>query len=551
MSQINNKITHWFNFYKSKELINSDINEFVRKVDNQFPNGEFYTRAKSTVYGIEFDTQNQLGYNNLNPYTLLNLISLFDKSLPRKSIFNRRRKVLVALKNKVNINSKLQNLLIRFLNDKKYHVYTFNIDKLNDFFINTSVNNMDLDYSVYLDYKETNNKFYLKIYNKNKLISLEEQEKLINELYEVKDHIFVSDSNYSIVLNSDKVIDSAYENFLKSVKYEFDFSSNNKLVVYTLISDNLSNYIINRFLSNLNVKVSKLNPTLNKDLKNKNSTFSIVKWALSTNYNANLIIVMDEHNDIKLFARVKNSFVELNNDQIAYLFISNQYLKWKETKLTDKPNIFIPLDASELIINLLNTFKIPYEFENKMYDPNNILFAYNSNSFSNDINEHLSFENYDFLFNFCVMLQEYLENNNLLTLKYNKMIESMNKTYYVYSYINKTVQDMKNVFDYLVNKPTGFLKKSKIDKLQLLDWDNTKQHYIFQVKTKGKRFSTITSVSYKKAKKEIEIKTEFQSHMYKFHPFLETIWANLVKNKIRKRILKIVKQINKLQEKKV
>ncbi|MFV8471384.1 MAG5620 family putative phospho-sugar mutase [Mycoplasma sp. B6188] len=541
------KLASWYNLYQNNNLIDFSFEHFVREIDNLFPNNSFYTRPNSTVYGIEFNSLDQYGFGNLNIYTLLNLADIFEATHNKSGLFRKKARILFATSKESIFPANLGQYLTSYLKDKKHFVYGFNVSQVNQFVFQAAINSLDIDYAFYLNFNPCNNKYYLQIYSGKGLISLEEQEELITQLYQWKKHFIFPNNHELITLNINKVIDSNIKKVLaRYVNRENKLDYYASLSVYLMVEDDSASYILERFFNQVNIKYSKLNPMLNKDLLSP-SPIVFWRWLRTANYKADLIIILNKHNDLKLITRTKEGYVTLNDDEIAFLYINSQYLHWKQKGLLENEQIFIPMNAADFIISNLENYKIQYKFENELSNANNVLFAYGQ-GFSNSLEMNLNYDNLEFLFNFCFMLLNYKENNNLFTFKYKKMTEASHFTSLNTYSVKKNVAEMQVLFDYLIANP-DVLGKYKIEKLRAINYDSNKYQYLFNLRLKTKHNKNNIYVSFNKSTNQVEFKFETNINLYKINHFIEKWYTIYIQKKIVKKLTYLVNKLNKSKKK--
>ncbi|MFV8468805.1 MAG5620 family putative phospho-sugar mutase [Mycoplasma sp. MV126] len=541
------KLASWYNLYQNNNLIDFSFEHFVREIDNLFPNNSFYTRPNSTVYGIEFNSLDQYGFGNLNIYTLLNLADIFETTHNKSGLFRKKARILFATSEESIFPANLGQYLTSYLKDKKHFVYGFNVSQVNQFVFQAAINSLDIDYAFYLNFNPCNNKYYLQIYSGKGLISLDEQEELITQLYQWKKHFIFPNNHELITLNINKVIDSNIKKVLaRYVNRENKLDYYASLSVYLMVEDDSASYILERFFNQVNIKYSKLNPMLNKDLLSP-SPIVFWRWLRTANYKADLIIILNKHNDLKLITRTKEGYVTLNDDEIAFLYINSQYLHWKQKGLLENEQIFIPMNAADFIISNLENYKIQYKFENELSNANNVLFAYGQ-GFSNSLEMNLNYDNLEFLFNFCFMLLNYKENNNLFTFKYKKMTEASHFTSLNTYSVKKNIAEMQVLFDYLIANP-DVLGKYKIEKLRAINYDSNKYQYLFNLRLKTKHNKNNIYVSFNKSTNQVEFKFETNINLYKINHFIEKWYTIYIQKKIVKKLTYLVNKLNKSKKK--
>ncbi|WLP85357.1 MAG5620 family putative phospho-sugar mutase [Mycoplasma seminis] len=547
MQKVEHKLSTWYNLYSNEKIIDVSFEYFIRDIDNLFPNNEFYKRPKATIQGIEFDSLNQYGFSNLNLYTLLNVVDIFEEINKVNGFFRKKAKILFSLDDDKLYPSVLKNSLIRYFKNQKHYVYGFDVQKINQFIFQAAVDTLEFDFSIFISYNAANKKYYLQIYKGRELLNLQQQEALIDALFVNKKHFMLHTALDVIVLNVNKIIDSKIKHVVSrylNSDNKLDYYSN--LSVYLMVEDNNFEYILERFFSQVNIKYSKLNPLLNKDLL---STSSVIfwRWLRTANYKADLIIIFDKNQNLKLVVKTKEGYVNLNNDEIAYLFINSQYLYWKQNKLLEENKLFIPLNAASFVIQTLENYKINYKYEDQIQSASNVLFAYNL-GFSNSIDCKLNYDSIEFLINFCFMLWNYKENNNLFTFKYKKM-NDITKFLYLHTYqIKKDVKNTAQIFEYIQNNPSAF-GKYKVAKLKAINYENDQVIYFFKLELKAKHHYSEMYFTYNKLNDQNEIKIETKTDLYKLNQLIEKIYIYHIQRKIIKKYLRLANKLNKAKDK--
>ncbi|QNM93495.1 hypothetical protein H9M94_02700 [Mycoplasma sp. Pen4] len=528
----NHKLSGWYNLYSSEKIVNIDFDDFIRNIDNEFPGGSFYNLPQTDYKSLIFKSQNSYGYENLNIYTLLSIINILMKQEKRGLFGTRRKKILFVVSDQSIFDERTKNAVIRFLN-LKHHVYSFTNKCVNEFIIDSTIDSMHLDYGFYLSYDQVNGTYHLKIYRDKNIIEQDELEKIKHELLKHQKNFMLSLKNDFISLNVDKVIDVALTKSLKRFENKtYQFKNENNFNVYTMIDDNLTEYILNRFFTRSNIKYLKLSPLLNKDLLG-NSKLAFLKWLRRTNYKADIILIIDKINNIKLIVRTKKTYLTLNEDQIAYLYINSEYLHWKQSGQLENTNFIIPVDASEIVINLLKIFKIDYSYENDPKDINNVIFSYNRSSFSNSTDHKLNYENFNFLFNLLFALRNYKDNNNLFTYKISKMEETIKNLYTEISYINRDLDLTQEWLKTLYGRDK-YSRKLLISSIEDINFDNGKMLYLAKFKIKSKFAETTIFVSYNKMTKNIEFKYESRIKQKTGLWLIQYFYFLTLKNKIER-----------------
>ncbi|QDF64802.1 MAG5620 family putative phospho-sugar mutase [Mycoplasma nasistruthionis] len=537
-----NKFSPWYGLYTALKIIKMPFNQFVLQVDNQFPKDSFFAKQRATIHGIEFNERNMYGFGNLNLYTVLNYLDLFEKFIKNKLGSKRSKNILLSFSNLDQTNSQMFDYCLKYLVANKNQVYTFNFNLANDYLIQSALSNMNADYGFFVDYVPSNNKYYLKIYFDNKLIDFSLMQTMINKLQSNSSQLSFANNAEAIKLNIDKILDASFSG-VKTLNNQF-ISNYNSFIVYSMIDNKLSEHILNRFLTKFNIKHIKLNPKLNQDLVS-NSKWRFLSWAWRSNYKADLIILIDINQRLKVIVKSKKGYVTLNEDQLVYLFIHNHYLTWKNDELLTNNQFVIPIDASSLILKLLNIFKINYVYENSLNQSNHILFDYFKGSYSVQKNQNLNFESFDFLFSLILMMQNYKNNNNLFSYKYQKMLKASDRCFLSYKYLKHNPNDLYNLYNHLKEKQR-LNKAIKIQSINWIDFSNLGYTYLINIRLKIKYAEVNLFINYDLATKQIELKFETQLLTTKHWKFSDKLHEKLlviqIKNSINRLIKKLAKQ---------
>ncbi|QKT05596.1 MAG5620 family putative phospho-sugar mutase [Mycoplasma sp. OR1901] len=530
---MNEKILkNWYSLYHNESIFYSTYEEFKNKFQEQETNGlDNLKQPKTTIYGIEFDTDNILGLNNFNLFTVLAITDIFCTNLRKNN-----RKILVG-KSKY-IDNKLLDSMIKIANKNSAEIFTYNTEEINEFIILNTLKGMNIKYSILLDYNPVNNKYYIKIYNSNELISLEEQNIIIESLNDFNKLLILNHNTDSTVLNIEKLFSLIDKKNIQPQLMKFkNIYKKPQFHVQTLISNKQDNYIITQMLSNVGFKVSKLQSGLSKNIINDINFYNLYKLFNTSTYKADLIIILDQNSNLNIIVRVKNSYIKLSEDELIYLYINYSFLKWKKNGEIIYKNIFLPHDVSSNILNLMNMYSISYKFENEL-KPKDVLLAYNKNKFSTSNSYNLNLENFDFIFNFCLMLYDYKINNNLFAYKYKKMLDD-NSNILIKNYAYKTTLDKSILIAQKIMNEAKISKKFHFEKLEYINVDVPDFCYLIKGLITSKNKINIFTLTYDKSKQKMNFKVEIK-HNNKWITKISNYFYN---KKLQRNLNKFIKKL--------
>ncbi|MBU4692684.1 hypothetical protein KQ876_00470 [Mycoplasma sp. CSL7491-lung] len=526
-----NLFKSWYSLYHNESIFYSTYEEFISKFqETEQSNLDILKQPKSTIYGIEFDSNWILGLNNFNLFTILSITEIFCSNLRKNN-----RKILMG-KNK-NIDNKIFNSMISIANKNGSDIFTYNTEEINEFIILNTLRGMDIKHSILLDYNPTNNKYYIKIYNSNEMISIDDQNIIIEALNGFNKFIIPNNNYDTTVLNIEKLFKVIDKKIIEpQIKKFKKIYKKPQFHIQTLISNKQDNYIVTKMLSNSGFKVSKLQSSLSKNIINDINFYNLYKLFNTTTYKADLIIKLDQNSNLSMIVRVKNSYIKLSEDELIYLYISYSFLKWKKSGETIYKNIFLPHDVSSNILNLMNMYSISYRFENELKS-NDVLLAYNKNKFSNSNNYNLNLENFDFILNYCLMLYDYKINNNLFAYKYKKMIDD-NSNILIKNYSYKMTLEKSILISDKIIDQSKISKKYKLDNLTKINVEVPDFYYLLKGEIKSKNRTNNFSLTYDKSKQKMNFKIEVESKNKK------TSWISdlLYSKKLQIQLNKLIKK---------
>ncbi|MCU9933203.1 hypothetical protein NWQ33_04915 [Mycoplasmopsis cynos] len=314
----------WYSFYTNEGVYNRSFETFITEIKtNKSLYEKFIKMPKSTTSGIKFYGDDDYGFNQINFFTLIAIIHIFNKNYD----FTKNRKIIIGFSHDSPKIQKLKDFLIRFLNRNKFQVFIHNANFVSEFLINETTKTWDIKNGIYLNYDENTNKYYLKIYYNNHEISIEEQKSFIAELLHFKSNIVLGKIKEHQTLNIDKIINFYSEKLIKdNIEKLQKITKKPSFTVYTLISDAETSYILNKILVNAGFKVHKLSQ-IYKNLHNLNeANFNFFKAFKINSYKADIFIFINSFNELKIYVKTKNKYVLLNEEDLIFLYINNYYL---------------------------------------------------------------------------------------------------------------------------------------------------------------------------------------------------------------------------------
>ncbi|WP_322958462.1 hypothetical protein RRG49_00415 [Mycoplasmopsis felis] len=525
-----NQLKNWYSFYYDQNIIHLTYKEFLLKINDNLLN---LKNPRITFDGIEFLNNNIYELNSFNIYYLIILIDIYLS----ENINKRKKQIFLGKDNNIDLEKII--LLKKFFNKNNIKVFEYNISYVNDFIVLNTLSDMDLDLAIYLYKNEINNKYYLKIYNKDGLLSKEKINELINKSHNFDKEIKLSENKDSIQLNIDKFLNyyiNKNNNHITKSEFKQDV-----LNIKITIEDPKSEYILLNLLRKFGYLVKRNIQKFKWETKIKKYLWIYFKWL---NYNLNkydLLIYIDKFNQLSIYLKIKNKFILIKDEELTYLYINYYYLTWKQNKVLERNKIFIPHYTSSSILNLLNNFNIPYDFLNNL-KTNEVLLANQNKFFSSEIDKYLSFNNVQFVLNFCFILSSYKNNNNLLDYKFLKMKKYINK-YIVKNYSTKFEYKKNNELIHLFKSQKILNKFFYIEESINIDLNTIYDHTFLKLIIKDKNQNEyITFLYYDFYLNNFNIKIETKRTKNIFFFCIQKILIFQLNKSIQK-ILNLTKQI--------
>ncbi|WBP84369.1 MAG5620 family putative phospho-sugar mutase [Mycoplasmopsis edwardii] len=532
----------WYNFYKNEGIYNDSFESFLQIINNDKKIYESFTsKPEATIHGIKFKGDGMLGFNQLNFFTLIAISYIFVKNYE----FQKNKKIVIGLNSNSPHELKMKDFLIKFFNRYKFQVFVHNTSIVSEFMISETTKTWDITNGILINKDPNTNNYYLKIFYKNNEISLEEQNSFIIELLNFQNMLILSKLRETSTLNIDKIITFYSEKLLRENLDKYSkLSKKPTFNVYTLISDSEKSYIINKLLVNSGFKVHKMNSLYKNSLYFDELNFRFWRSLKFNTYKADILIVLNANNELKMYVKAKNKYVLLTEDDLAYMYINDYYLSWKRDGVLNKNKIFVPFYASKNIYKLLYRYKIPFG-ENSEITTNNVLMSFVDGKFSTNLNRNLDHNNIPFIIQFCFMLYNQKINNDLFYYKYKKMKES-NKNVFLLS--NDIKISYKNAADILTSYFVGekIYKKYKISEINKINKINKWSHNLltFKIANKKSFFNSYIYYSYDKKSLVIKSEMELSKELGTFKRFLSKIRFKFL-------VKKLVKNVKQLKSSKV
>lgn len=498
--QKNNLIDSWKRLYTQHYL---DV-EFFKEQSALEKN---LSLPKINFYSLEFNSDAENNLSNLNLFTLLGILKSFCelKNVKNKHIFMHFDE---------NISPFLVRKAISLINYNVENIYLFNsennaykLDLANDFVVYQVSKAFNLDYVIFLQKNKVNNKYYLKIYKKNFLLSTLEYEEIL-EHFKNSNHDFVFkeniDNNKKIDIN--KIIESAILpseiNLLKKSQW-----TNDSLIVSMLVASNLDEKILTQALEKANYKVIKYTWNLHKKLS-KWKKYSLQKFLNNSLNKSDVLVILDANHKLKLVIRTKKGFRLLSDDEIIFIYVSYFYLSLKKLNLLNQNFIYIPYNAGPIVHKILTNYKINYKYIDQA-NFTNVLLAYENGFYSSGQSFNNLQSNYAFLMNFCSILNAYKDSNNLINLKY----KTVKKFASLFWQTTKKTKFSEDGVETLIKNTKQFEKVGKylkLEKIETINYLSKNYHYLFdiyyQYKYKKTTHKIKINLTYNLISKKLEIK---------------------------------------------
>ncbi|QBF34913.1 hypothetical protein EG856_03285 [Mycoplasmopsis phocirhinis] len=200
------------------------------------------------------------------------------------------------------------------------------------------------------------------------------------------------------------------------------------------------------------------------------------------------IFHIEANSQLKVGLLLNNKYRFLSSNFLALIYLDFYLEEYKRSKFDiSQFKILIPYTANYAVKDLLNQYHIQWEYfdENtykKYKNDRNFVFAYTENYFMPNPQYSLEFNNYYFFACLEWMLNSYVNRNNLLNYKYNKLIETFGIVKTKHEEYKLQPKNIKYIASFIRNLYSG--KKDKEWALMevIEKWDNGK-YYLFRVET--------------------------------------------------------------------
>lgn len=484
----------------------------------------------------------RLYFKNVTEKTPIKYGSLTLLAYSIDLVLNKNSKILVT------ILGKTQHQYIRklsaFLQTKKHQIYTYDKPVSSSLWIDElAFKTNELDYLIKIFIDSKNQNAYIKILDKNlQSINKHLLEKIVESYNE--NLVFKFDSTTAQSFNNIK-----YQTIVKSstsksgiLKPFIGIRQRYKSKTYLFHQNNLNSFEISKSLLT----------SYPSDFIAKNKSLSIKKIktllyffeAYFAREKISSIIHQNEVDKIDIFLRINNKFQLINSNLLAMIYLDFYLEEYKRAHVDiSKFNVLIPHSANNGVKELLSQYNVSWEYfdeatyKDLLKNPNYV-FAYNENNFIANPKYSNEFNNHYFITCLIWMINSYLNRNNLLSFKHNRIIECFGQ-YKQVNFQHKIV--VKNI-DYLIEFTKEFVKNKPLKNIQncsaILSYEDSK-FYLFKL-SNLKNHEII--VYYDFAADKIKVITNL-CYVYKFKPvfaFFDTFKAKVLTSKIFKLIKKFL-----------
>ncbi|WP_406616690.1 MAG5620 family putative phospho-sugar mutase [Mycoplasmopsis adleri] len=495
--------------------------------------------------------------------------SLILKADKKMTISDFSIQLLCELFTKYIFNNKNQKLLVSYEGNSKYYPiingFSFYLTKNNHLVYNyDSILGVDssldelvcrdlkLDYCVKVISNYQDNNISVKIYdaneNKKKFISGEVLKKIAEEfktLISDKSNAIPYETTYKTELaNLELFIQeqaSKRELLRAFVNVRPRYKSKNLIITNEFYSNELINNLLTNYESNFSLKKA--------DLKTKLYLFSFKTFQHRNYFNNNYqsLIKIDEYGNLDVSCYINHKLVNMNLNEIILVYLDFLIEELKRGKSVNIKDLFVLIapNTSYQIIELLKQYNVKYIYCNEksyqnLINNKNCLFAYTYNKINANPRYSYLFNNYYFFIYLIWMLNTYVNRNNLLSFKYNKLKENFGNIIYK----NSRKKFDHNLIPTLISALINNYKKSNIyDAINVFKFWVDDTYALLKLVNTSSKHATILSYDYVNEQLIIEnqLCTEYnQSDVPYFMNF------HKMKSFINKTIKKVTKE-NKVQ----
>ncbi|MEE3928295.1 hypothetical protein V2E24_01765 [Mycoplasmopsis ciconiae] len=391
----------WLEFYEHdsnfKERL---INTFKHWNINQ---STFMQFPSVTNEGIVFG--DFIGYAQANEY----VISLICAKL--STLLKDNNNLLICFDQLIESN--IKSKVIKIFKQQGHNVYGFAPEqKISEAIIREAFKIDILDGGLYFKYDKLTNKPIIKLYDKDgKMQNYQKVIKLVSDLYLFEYPLYYHANDDITQLSYNKIVDLYFNNKQNNTIFKInkhDKKINAKIIAHVDNQNSLLPFEKNITKNSFSLSYSKkLNFWVNKikflaAIKNKN--------------NYDVIIFIDSKQNVDFFVKNTNKFKKIKSDLFAAIYLDYIYQNWKNENQTNK-SVFVALNASNFIKNEINNLSLQLTYENQNINEEDIIFKYDNNIFTSGIKNNMSDDLLDFINYSTLLLQNYKNNNNLISLK--------------------------------------------------------------------------------------------------------------------------------------
>ncbi|UUM20074.1 MULTISPECIES: MAG5620 family putative phospho-sugar mutase [unclassified Mycoplasma] len=495
------QIQLWKELYKNENLqlsvLNSDVKNLVEMKG-------FFNPPKASILGIEFLSHSLYGYNNLNYYTIVYLTKAFyELFLIEKTSAN------VALYFDSNIEQNIRSRVISYLTAKKCNVFVFDNQEITPNMIHTlNFSNIDMSFLIF-HHSNQAQKDYVSIYHNNLVLTIKEQQKLIDHFCNDVEFINFGFDDIPVYINLEKLL-----LLNQSKKFSIQISSffqREQFKSVVLVENRSESKFIKTLLRDSKIKFKISSNSYLFSYYNSTTRSIFKRFFIFDNFlSYEGIFLISRNNQLKVFIKQKNKFILLNQYQIAYLFIRNEVLNWRK-QLYKK--ILVPDDCPQILIELIRSFNfVPLETSSYTSD-RDLIFGFINDTYLCEYNNQFRFSNISMMLLLLEIFARYKQNNNLLNLKLFKMKEHFAKNFFITKKIKVNLEQVQLIQSNLFLPNQAINKKYQIEHIQKINYQFQNEQFLLIISSSHNQRNSQTLVrwivSYNHLTSLLKINTEF------------------------------------------
>ncbi|WP_051590856.1 MAG5620 family putative phospho-sugar mutase [Mycoplasmopsis felifaucium] len=307
-----------------------------------------------------------------------------------------------------------------------------------------------------------------------------------------------------------------------------------------ITQDTYSQELLNNLLTNYDSKficrpfdlktrwILMINKLFNKSYTIKNLYQSLIK--------------VNDYSNLKINLLIDRKLVSLNTNQVVLIYLDFFLEELKRSKTVNLKDLFVLVspNASYQVLELLKQYNVKYYFANSkalssVINHEKCIFAYSYDKINANPRYSHIFNSYYFIVCLIWMLNSYVNRNNLLSFKNDKLIENFGKVIFKTKEVSFNYENISSLVKHFINT----YKKSKTyDLINVFKFWSDNKYALLKLINSTRKHTTILTYDFINDKLIIEHQLCSEYNQNDIPYFLDY-------SRMKKYINKSIKQINK------